>query len=308
MNRCTAKAKATGEQCRRAALNGSTVCIMHGARAPQVRRAAERNVQSEKLDKTLAKYAKPRDDVTPSVALIEELRRASGLVSWLEDRLRSADQPLGSVEWERLGAERDRLSRLATDLARLGVEQSMLEVQTKQIRRAEQQRAATVSALLVGAVLRRLGVGVDVGADVSGQQRRLANELLLDTIRAYTERPTERPTEALVLPAAVQSAVDERAAELSAERDKALVRVEELEAEVEVLRARVARDGVRGRLALTAGPEPVDPLEVAEAVADEAMSEPPVVLVPVEVISPPPRGQSLRRHHEWARSQPGFER
>lgn len=45
---CTATAKSTGEQCRRLATLGATVCVRHGAAAGQVRRAAARRVAAAK--------------------------------------------------------------------------------------------------------------------------------------------------------------------------------------------------------------------------------------------------------------------
>ena len=41
MVQCTARSKNSGEQCRRWAIVGGNVCIMHGGRAPQVRAAAQ---------------------------------------------------------------------------------------------------------------------------------------------------------------------------------------------------------------------------------------------------------------------------
>ena len=42
---CTAHARTTGEQCRNPAMNGATVCRMHGGAAPQVRARAQRRQQ-----------------------------------------------------------------------------------------------------------------------------------------------------------------------------------------------------------------------------------------------------------------------
>jgi hypothetical protein len=39
-SQCTAHSKRTGDRCKRAAVIGCNVCVMHGAGAPQVRRAA----------------------------------------------------------------------------------------------------------------------------------------------------------------------------------------------------------------------------------------------------------------------------
>jgi len=45
-NQCTATAKSTGEQCKRAAIKGSNVCPVHGGQAEQVQQKAQ-----ERLDR-----------------------------------------------------------------------------------------------------------------------------------------------------------------------------------------------------------------------------------------------------------------
>ena len=45
VNRCTAKAKGTGERCRRRPHPGATVCVIHGAGAPQVQKSARERLQ-----------------------------------------------------------------------------------------------------------------------------------------------------------------------------------------------------------------------------------------------------------------------
>ena len=41
---CTARAKQTGEQCRRAPIAGGTVCVVHGGSAPAAKLAAQRRL------------------------------------------------------------------------------------------------------------------------------------------------------------------------------------------------------------------------------------------------------------------------
>jgi hypothetical protein len=41
LRRCTAKSKRSGQQCRRWAALGATVCVVHGGGSPQARRAAK---------------------------------------------------------------------------------------------------------------------------------------------------------------------------------------------------------------------------------------------------------------------------
>lgn len=44
--RCSAKSSRTGEPCKKYAIVGGTVCDTHGGRAPQVREAARRRIES----------------------------------------------------------------------------------------------------------------------------------------------------------------------------------------------------------------------------------------------------------------------
>lgn len=43
-DQCTAKAKQTGEQCRRTPIAGGTVCVVHGGSAPAAKLAAQRRL------------------------------------------------------------------------------------------------------------------------------------------------------------------------------------------------------------------------------------------------------------------------
>lgn len=52
MARCTAKAKSTGDRCKRGAIHGGTVCRMHGGAAPQVQKKAAQRI-ADARDKAL---------------------------------------------------------------------------------------------------------------------------------------------------------------------------------------------------------------------------------------------------------------
>ena len=50
---CTAKSKASGQQCRRRAIKGATVCQMHGGTAPQVKAKAEETLKEWRMRRAL---------------------------------------------------------------------------------------------------------------------------------------------------------------------------------------------------------------------------------------------------------------
>jgi DNA-binding TFAR19-related protein (PDSD5 family) len=85
MARCTGHSSRTGQPCKAFAVHGATVCISHGAAAPQVRAKA-----------MVRTYGLPRD-ITPAAALLEEVRYAAGHVAWLRGKVAELDP--GSLTW-----------------------------------------------------------------------------------------------------------------------------------------------------------------------------------------------------------------
>lgn len=79
---CTAKAKSTGQRCKRRPIPGGNVCVKHGGRAPQTINAAARRVEERKALLALETFGLPRT-VDPHTALLEELHRTAGAVDWL---------------------------------------------------------------------------------------------------------------------------------------------------------------------------------------------------------------------------------
>jgi hypothetical protein len=55
--RCLATSKRSGDQCRRYAIPGGTVCVMHGGAAPQVAAAARRRLQYSAASVACARIA-----------------------------------------------------------------------------------------------------------------------------------------------------------------------------------------------------------------------------------------------------------
>ena len=76
--RCNARTR-SGGYCRLAPLAGSTRCRMHGAAAPQVRRAAERRLEAARVRDQMIRLGVPVDgDAVPLAALRDALACAHG--------------------------------------------------------------------------------------------------------------------------------------------------------------------------------------------------------------------------------------
>lgn len=75
MAQCIATSKRSGNQCRRDAINGATVCQIHGGAAPQVKAAAARRLAERNLNGQIGKLLEElRDQPTPP--LIDGLEAA----------------------------------------------------------------------------------------------------------------------------------------------------------------------------------------------------------------------------------------
>lgn len=144
--RCTARAKSTGERCKRAAAVGSKVCVKHGGGAPQVRAAAERRLADERARAAAVTLGLPRE-IDPYEALLEEVHRAAGVVGWLGIQVAELERldvtalsvvtnkgDLVTVDgvnaWVRLyGEERDRLVRASRAAIDAGVSERLVRLE-----------------------------------------------------------------------------------------------------------------------------------------------------------------------------------
>lgn len=93
--RCTAKAKSTGVQCARYAIEGASTCRVHGSGSKKAKAAAARRVAeakaAEAAERAVTTLGLSRD-VSPSEALLEEVRWTAGHVDWLRDRVREVER------------------------------------------------------------------------------------------------------------------------------------------------------------------------------------------------------------------------
>ena len=91
--KCKATAKGTGQRCQAWAMAGSEVCRVHGGRAPQVKAAAARRLAEQAAERAVRTLGLPVD-ISPTEALLEEVRWTAGHVAWLRSRVQElAEEP-----------------------------------------------------------------------------------------------------------------------------------------------------------------------------------------------------------------------
>ena len=113
MAQCTATVHRTGERCKRAAIKGGTVCIMHGGAAPQVKRkAAERiaEVRDDALE--LLRLEIKRGGVDAKVAL-DAVRHLTELTETLEGRVARREE----MQVDDIAGSRERLAQQLAGIA-----------------------------------------------------------------------------------------------------------------------------------------------------------------------------------------------
>lgn len=129
--RCTANASTTGKRCRKAPIRGSTVCVKHGAGAPQVKAAAQRRVIEHQAAEQLVRLGLPEVD-DPVVELGRLASEARGLLDGLAHRVNELPDLAhdGMIAPALSAYERatSRLARMLADLGRLGYEARRVQI------------------------------------------------------------------------------------------------------------------------------------------------------------------------------------
>lgn len=92
---CTATSKRSGERCKKWAIKGAKTCLAHGSGSKKARAAAARRVEEEKAARQAQKAVEMlgiQRDISPSEALLEEVRWTAGHVDWLRDRVKELER------------------------------------------------------------------------------------------------------------------------------------------------------------------------------------------------------------------------
>ena len=182
-HQCTARAKSTGQQCQRAAIQGGTVCYVHGGGSARVRDAAQRRLAARTLEadaRAVLAYeaTEPIGDPVLELALLAAevkatVRAIGARVNALQDvrfeSLTGTEQV--RAELTLLGEYQDRLARMLTALGRL-------DLDGRRVRINEAQAAVLVAA--VDQLLTHLALGPERTAEArqvfAGIVRELGRE------------------------------------------------------------------------------------------------------------------------------------
>jgi len=141
--RCTATAKGSGSRCKRVAIPGGTVCVMHGGAAPQVQAAAAERQVTAAADASLRKLWVGLDEATPIKDPVAAMERLAGSLEQLVDeagrKVSELQHLAGGKDLTQLRAEVTLLERalghfraLLVDMARLGLAERQVELQQEQ--------------------------------------------------------------------------------------------------------------------------------------------------------------------------------
>lgn len=146
--RCTAKAKQTGERCKRRPIPGGRVCVMHGGAIPAVRAAAERR-RADAEATALLEEVMWNPDAAPVTDPVEALAALAGKAQHALDVLGAQVTANGvdgaaGLAWSRTMKE---LRQMLEGLERLGLED-------RRVRISEQTGALLAS--VVRTVLERI--------------------------------------------------------------------------------------------------------------------------------------------------------
>lgn len=90
-HRCTGKSKRSGTRCKKAACVGLDKCATHCGLSAEERKArGEAFLASQQASKAVVTYGLPRD-ISPTDALLEEVRYSAGHVAWLREKVRELE-------------------------------------------------------------------------------------------------------------------------------------------------------------------------------------------------------------------------
>jgi hypothetical protein len=173
--RCTAKSKRTGKRCQLPPCTGLDKCAAHCGLSKAARKArAEAYLADQAARKAVVTYGLPRD-ISPTDALLEEVRYTAGHVAWLRDQVRELEA--GDLTW----GVTEEVTKGATEFAGIDVTSSAAVNVWLELYYRERKHLVDVckAAISVGIEERRVRLAEAQGQVVAEVIRRILARLSL---------------------------------------------------------------------------------------------------------------------------------
>lgn len=172
--RCTAKSKRSGGQCQNKAVPGGKTCRMHGSATKAARSAGDKRVAEEHAARAVATYGLPRE-VDPAVALLEEVHRSAGHVTWLQQKV--AELAPEELVW----GVTEEVNKTATEFSGVDVTSAAKPNVWLDLYQRERKHLADVckAALAAGIAERQVRLAEQQGALLVGVIQKILDDLAL---------------------------------------------------------------------------------------------------------------------------------
>lgn len=169
--KCTGHRKADGAPCGQPRMAGQLVCRKHGGKAPQALAAAVRRVQEAEAKAAVVTLGLPVD-ISPSDALLDEVRWTSGHVQWLRGKVQELnEQALVWGETKVVSKEGEAFGTDTTHQAAASIWYDLYE------RERKHRVAVCAAALRAGVEERRVKLAEAQGEQVAGVIRAILADL-----------------------------------------------------------------------------------------------------------------------------------
>lgn len=176
--KCKAKAKHSGNPCKRWAIPGGTVCASHGGNAPQTRDAANRRVAAQAIEADI-EATLAHEGIEAIEDPLDELGKLASSARALMHNLGSRVNALEEIEtWDEKNAPH---VRVAVELYERAMDRThrLLDSLIKHGYAERQVTLAENEAMLVAGVIRRVLAGLGLTAE----QQKLGQSLLAQEFR-----------------------------------------------------------------------------------------------------------------------------
>lgn len=148
-DRCSARAKATGQRCQRRVVGGG-VCYLHGGRSPNARAAREARVLVGLARLEGERSGDPSAAVElrdPGQILLEAARDADATLQWLKAKITETGGRLDPVALSVLGDWIDRAQRVSKTVLDAKLDERAARMGKRQVGLAESQGALLALAI-----------------------------------------------------------------------------------------------------------------------------------------------------------------